>query len=269
MRIRGYDARQIDVGGHRLFIYCTGTGSPTVVLDSGLGDSGFAWGNVSHGVAAFARVCFYDRAGLGSSDPAPMPRTSQQVVADLHVLLTKAAIRPPYVLVGHSFGGMNVRLYAGEYPQEVAGMVLVESVHPDQFSRIGAVIPAPRAGESRQLHDFRAAFVDDITHPERNPEGVDIDASVAQVRRVSSLGAIPLVVISRGRAEIEPPELAGKAERIWQDLQTDLLGLSSNSIQIKAERSGHGVPGMQPDLIVTAIRKVVDAVRMKSHLKAP
>ena len=121
---------EIDAG-RRLNIYCTGSGSPTVVFDSGLGDGAKAWGLVQPVIASKTRACSYDRAGLGFSDPSPRAGTSENIVSDLHQLLKAAGIEPPYVLVGHSFGGMNVKLYAATYPREVSGMVLVDPSHED------------------------------------------------------------------------------------------------------------------------------------------
>jgi pimeloyl-ACP methyl ester carboxylesterase len=105
--IRG---RMVDIGGYRLNINCTGTGSPTVILDSGLGEPALSWNGVQAGVARFTRVCSYDRAGYGQSDPGPQPRSSLQVARELHALLERSQTPGPYVLVGHSFGGYNVRV---------------------------------------------------------------------------------------------------------------------------------------------------------------
>src|SRR5215510_15566103 len=119
----------IDVGGWRLHLNCTGevrASQPTVILEAGMGDFSAEWSLVQPGVAKFARVCSYDRAGDGWSDWGPIPRTLHQVVYELHTLLDRAGVKPPFVLVGHSYGGWVVRLYASIYPTEVAGMVLVE-----------------------------------------------------------------------------------------------------------------------------------------------
>lgn len=127
--------RLVDVGGYRLHIHCLGregvNDSPTVVMDAGIGECSLGWSLVQPEIAKFAHVCTYDRAGLGWSDSAPTARTSQQIVSDLHALLGNAGIEPPYVMVGHSFGGLNLRLYASRFPEEVAGMVLVDSAHED------------------------------------------------------------------------------------------------------------------------------------------
>jgi len=128
--------------GRRLNLYCTGAGSPTVVFDSGLGDGTRAWGLIQPAIAAHARACSYDRAGLGFSDPPTRPSTSANVVDDLHRLLHAAHIKPPYVLVGHSLGGMHVKLYAETYLPEVAGLVFVDPSHEDLGKGAWAIDPA-------------------------------------------------------------------------------------------------------------------------------
>jgi len=122
----------VDVGGRRLALTTAGVGSPVVVLDAGQGCAGAEWGHVVEAIAPLTRVVSYDRAGLGASDPAPPPRSTRDMAADLHALLATAATPPPYVLVGHSIGGLAARLYAHRYPREMAGLVLVDATHPDQ-----------------------------------------------------------------------------------------------------------------------------------------
>ncbi|MGZ5790408.1 MAG: alpha/beta fold hydrolase, partial [Burkholderiaceae bacterium] len=130
----------VDIGnGRKMNLYCIGAGSPTVVFDSGLSDWGFAWALVHPRIARLTRACVYDRAGLGYSEPSHRPGTSANMVEDLHRLLLAASIKPPYVLVGHSLGGLNVRLYADRYLHEVAGMVLVDPIHEDGMMRIDAL----------------------------------------------------------------------------------------------------------------------------------
>jgi pimeloyl-ACP methyl ester carboxylesterase len=126
----------VDVGGYRLHINCVGQGSPTVVLDAGSGGFSAQWVRVQREVSDTTRVCAYDRAGMGWSEMGPEPRDAKQISSELHTLLTKAGIDRPYVLVGHSFGGMYMQTYAARYPEEVAGVALVDSpTEPDQFSQ--------------------------------------------------------------------------------------------------------------------------------------
>ena len=125
----------VDLGGFRLHLNCIGQGTPTVVMDAGGSAPSITWGLVPSEIAKFTRVCTYDRAGFGWSDPnSRIPRTSQQSVDELHLLLTKARINPPYILVGHSLGGVNMRLYASQYPEDVVGLVLVDSSHENQMT---------------------------------------------------------------------------------------------------------------------------------------
>ncbi len=123
----------IDVGGYRLHLYCTGEGGPTVVLEFGLDGSYLDWYKVQPQVARFTRVCSYDRAGYGWSDPSPRPRIPSVMSEELHTLLANAGEKPPYILVGHSLGSFDVLMYAHRYPQEVAGVVLVDGAHPDEL----------------------------------------------------------------------------------------------------------------------------------------
>ena len=141
----------------RLNIYCTGNGSPTVIFDSGLGDRDRVWGLVQPAIAAETRACSYDRAGLGFSDPSPKPRTSTNIVDDLHRLLQAAHIKPPYVLVGHSLGGMNIKLYAETYPWEVVGMVFVDPSDENQGKRFWALDSDAQMKYASSLKDCASA----------------------------------------------------------------------------------------------------------------
>ena len=146
--------RLIDIGSHRLHIHCTGEGKPAVVMDSGLPGSSLSWSLVQPEVAKFTRACSYDRAGLGWSELGPEPRTTSQIVEELHTLLVRAEIAGPYVLVGHSFGAFTVRLYASKYPEEAAGMILVDPIYPcewlqltsEQWLRLRSAVRACRSG---------------------------------------------------------------------------------------------------------------------------
>jgi pimeloyl-ACP methyl ester carboxylesterase len=226
-------------------------------------------------VAPFARVCAYDRPGTlvdpadpatrSRSDPAPLPRTAQDVVGDLHALLRAARVPGPYVLVGHSLGGLFVRLYAATYPEEVAGLVLVDASHEDQFARLQALLTPEQWATFERLALARLELPG---YPEL--EWVDFEASFDQLRRAAArpLRPLPLVVLSRGRApeaaeapEGFPPETVAAQERLWQDLQAGLAALTPGARHVVAAESGHYVQLQQPDLVTAAVREVVEAVR--------
>jgi pimeloyl-ACP methyl ester carboxylesterase len=131
--------RLVDIGGFRLHLNCSGNGTPAVVLDAALGGSSISWSLVQPAIAKRTRACSYDRAGLGWSDAGPMPRTAGRVADELHQLLMAAHVPPPYVLVGHSYGGFVMRIFATRYPSDVAGLILVDPAHPEDW-----VNPAPK-----------------------------------------------------------------------------------------------------------------------------
>ena len=288
---RRYPARgeMVDAGGYDLHLYCRGeAGAPTVVMDSGLGGTVLDWQLVQPEVAEFARVCTYDRAGMGWSEPGDQPRTSQQIVEELHALLGNAGVQGPYVLVGHSFGGTNVQLYASQYPNEVAGMVLDDAATEDEmlvtlteatqgspvWNKILATIGVTRlpytlGGET----DQRTAI---STHRKDNYERADeltsLEESFEQ-RRASplSLGDKPLIVLTAGAFQV-PPDAGIPQEQIdsfleaRSEFQADLPLHSQNSERIIAEDSGHDIHLDQPDLVIDAIRRVVEAARNGSSV---
>ena len=222
----------VDVGGHSLHINCVGEGSPTVILESGSGATSVDWANIQPEVANTTRVCAYDRAGTGWSEPGPGPGDPQQIAGELHTLLGNAGIDGPYVLVGHSFGGLYVRMYAELYPNEVEGMVLVDSSHPEQSKR------SAEAQAASSAEEFRAT-----------PE-----TSAQVLLSTQSLGDKPLAVITAGEQQ----------EPIWFELQEELAALSSDSVHRVVEGATHGsLLDDQRDAQVTsmAILEVVEAVR--------
>jgi pimeloyl-ACP methyl ester carboxylesterase len=258
----------IDIGGRSLFLLCEGKGSPTVLLEAGLGGDHTSWHFVQPAVARFTRVCSYDRAGLGLSNPAPTPRTSQDVANDLQRLLTQAGEGAPLVLVGHSFGALHARLFAHEHPDKVAGLVLVDPVHEDWWSRAAALLPAPLAQENERLRSFRRFLTEEATDPVKTAEGIDIPASAAQVRASGSLGDLPLIVVKAGVQDVLAPGLPLEVETrltelLQKELPAHLLTLSSLSIQLDVPDSGHDIPHMQPDAVVVAIRTMIDAGRLR------
>jgi pimeloyl-ACP methyl ester carboxylesterase len=189
----------------------------------------------------------------------------------LHTLLTQVDLPGPYVLVGHSFGGFNARLYANQYPDDVVGIVLVDSAHPDLD--LVALLPPEASDENEGIRKVRAVLRQEAQEM-GNPEGIDPVASTAQVRSISSLGALPLVVLTHtSEIWIEmvitgfprfPRELATRLEQAWQEGQRHLLPLSSQSVQMVAQHSGHYIHHEEPELVVHAIRHVVDLARKRN-----
>ena len=280
-------------------INCAGVGSPVVVFDSGAGSPGYAWSNIQRQVAEFTQACWYDRAGEGWSEPGPFPRTSATIASDLHELLHAARVPPPYVLVGHSFGGLNVRAYAGRYADDVAGMVLIESAHEDEPTRAPAAFVGPKPprflwrpmdwlfrGAARvgitRLTARRVMLPDAVS--QRTPEqildalrsqpsfiattyGVGLVApdSYEQARAAGGIGDRPLIVLTRGQPFGHDPDPdVDRALSEWFDvwvheLQANLAKLSTNGRQVIVPGSGHGIPEEAPGAVVAAVREVVTA----------
>lgn len=261
----------VEVGGYELYYECSGQGTPTVILESGSGGDSSAWDAVINGIEGATRVCAYDRANLGRSDKAPGPRTYHDMTRDLQVLLEKAHIGGPYILVGHSMGGMLVRIFADQHPGEVAGVVLVDSAHPDMGLRLLACLPPESASEPETIGYMRRWFtwMSDSSH---EPPFIDSEVqnslvSNQQVRDVESLGDLPLVVISQapdipglGYQIIASSEIDACLRETWQDMQGELAGLSSITSRLTA-KGGHMIPVEQPELIVQAINDLVEEVR--------
>jgi hypothetical protein len=228
-----------DVGGYRLYLRCTGKGHghPTVVMDASANEDSSTWSDVEPSLARVTRVCVYDRAGLGRSEPGPVPRTSQTMVDDLTTLLRVAGVPGPYVLVGHSIAGFNVQVFAREDGGEtVVGVVLIDATPPDfvaVLDSVGSPIPPPE---------------DTV----ENREGQDLRASAAQALTAGQFPPVPLVVLTHGA-----PGNLGALEEPWQELQVAQSQLSPCGHLIVARESGHYIQNDQPELVVRAIVRVV------------
>ena len=277
--IRAYPplGQMVDVGGYRLHINCTGNGSPTIVIESGWGDMSAAWGWVQPEVAKTTRICTYDRAGMGWSEASPQPRTAREYAKELHTLLTKANEPGPYVLVGHSMGGFTVIVYAHDYPAEVSGLVLIDAQDlptsdvaipqpapkpggpslPSLLARIGLVrLLAEPLGAVENLPEGNKQAYTAYAVAQRSvqtfmDEGMGMSEGGAQARAVTSLGALPLIILSRGKDQDAKHTAA----------QTGLLKLSTDSQQLIADQSGHPIMIEQPEAAVAAIVKMVSQLR--------
>jgi pimeloyl-ACP methyl ester carboxylesterase len=288
----------VDAGGYGLHLYCMGreAGAPTVVMDSGLGGTVLDWQLVQPELATSMRVCTFDRAGMGWSEAGTQPRTSRQIVRELHTLLGNAGVEGPHVLVGHSFGGTNMQVYASQYPDEVAGMVLVDSALEEEeavtftkslqpspvllkiYATIGLTrLPYTLGAEtpgltSPELEDEQAAISSHRKHIFAIADETSyLEESFAENRaHPMSLGNKPLMVLTAGSAQTEgtglSPAQADHLDRLHSESQAALARRSENARQIIAEDSGHYIQVDQPALVIDAVRHVVEASRDGSRL---
>lgn len=287
----------VDIGGRRLNLYCTGSGPVTVVFDAPSGDGGWTWHGVQPKVAARTRACVYDRAARGFSDPSPLPPTFGNAVSDLHALLGKAGIAPPYVLVGNSFGGAAAQLYAYRYPQEVKALVLVEAGHEDEEKRINAA----SQGKMKQLSDYQEQVINQCSDAARKgfEPGSEVfvnctggtgteygrelaaarlamvrqpaywddlvagnksgDTSEAELRAARrSFGDLPLVVLARG---VSPYAVPGKPQSaLNKATEAENLAIQKDIAALSTRSSLHVVAGASHIIQADKPQAVVDAV---------
>lgn len=267
---RGDFAGLVDIGGgRRLYLECRGQGSPTVVLESGGGDAADVWNlrlpdshqtPVMPAVARYTRVCAYDRPGTtqamtgqpSRSDPVPLPRPISEMIADLHALLDAARVPGPYVLVGHSLGGLVSRLYAGTYPDQVVGFVSVDAAHEILYEAWAALLPP---------EEYQKPGAE-----------VDVVATAAAMRRArveQPLRPMPMIVLEHSRNAKRFPNPLGYPptwpvapfERAFHMAQDDLTGMVPGARHIIAQQSQHNIHVDQPVLVNNSIRRVVTAAR--------
>jgi pimeloyl-ACP methyl ester carboxylesterase len=261
----------VDIGGYRLHLWCTGDGAPAVILDAGLGGSSVDWGFVQPDVARFTRVCSYDRAGMGYSDSGPSPRTARRIARELAELLARSGLSGPVVLVGESIAGFNIRVFASDHPERAAGLVLVDASHEDDAHEVPGMarfVPllstigmlrllgvsfgqrveslAPSVQRYARATRFRAAgyqaSADELIH---------IGETVSDIRQTRRTLTIPVLVVTGARG----------ADENWRQLQQDQASLSERGCLITAHQSGHVVAIDEPEVVVDAIRTVVEIAR--------
>lgn len=285
--------RMVDLDGRRLHLLCTGEGAPAVVVVAALGTPGLEWVGIQRQLATSTRVCVYDRAGLGWSDPAPGPRTAGRMAHELDALLAAAAIPPPYLLVGHSLGGLIVRLYAARHPQRVAGVVLADASHEDQLHRLAGLdrryarrrfwlraarlrlrplglvrlasdLGLARRPRRRARREFPADLVEaglavSLSSRQRRASIQELAAfarGAAEVRtEAGDLGRLPLTVITGGDRGRE------RAYPGWRELQAELAQLSARSRHLMAPHTGHDLHLDDPALLVRVLAELVEQYR--------
>jgi pimeloyl-ACP methyl ester carboxylesterase len=244
--------RMVDAGGHALRMLIAGRGSPTVVFEAGgsgaAGGPLEAWQWVQPRVGQFATTVAYDRAGIGRSTPGPKPRDARQIARELHTALHNASLSPPYILVGHSFGGPLNRVFADLYPAEVGGLILVDPTQ-EEFINWSQARDPNRA--ERQDEEWK-----------------EIQASLTQARQSRLPEGIPVVLITAMGPRVFPKSMTEKQKeeframkQMWLKFHNDWLNSLSNGEHVVTEKSGHGVPFEEPDLVVRAIRQVVEKTR--------
>jgi pimeloyl-ACP methyl ester carboxylesterase len=267
-----------------------GDGSPAVILEAGMSGWSTDWAVVQPAIAPLTRVCAYDRAGYGWSEEGPLPRTSQQVVTELHTLLQHIGVLANYILVGHSLGGLDVQLYARRYPHEIAGIVLVDSVHPEQTLRMRAdvrqryegnlagltllasrvapfgllrlanqpiTIIADKLPEAYQPMD-RAMGFQTKAYRALAAEMAAFQASQEEVQHAGPLPHVPVVVLSSTELREFPPGFSGEyMQQLWQELQQDLADQIPSARHIVVAQSGHYIHLDRPEVVIAAIDDLV------------
>lgn len=250
----------INVGDHRLAIARSGQGSPTVVLESGGGSDIKAWSVILPRVGEFTSAVAYARAGRSDSEPAKTPRTLTAVVEELRTLLRNAGYKPPYVLVGRSLGGIYVRAFATMYPTEVAGLVLVDGSHERQGIELARALGMTT---EQYLRASLETEKDDATR--RELEDLAPVLATGNLGLSGKLPDLPTVIITNTRPDGPPAVL-----KAWRSLHDELFQSTTHGMHILTNQSGHDIAGHEPDLVINAVRWVIDAVRQaNSAPKAP
>ena len=274
--------QRIDIGGYKLHLLCEGSGQPAVIFESGLGDWSSHWASVQQRLRADTQVCSYDRAGYGWSDPGPRPRDSSRAVDELHTLLGKAGITPPYLLVGHSLGGIHVRLFASTYPDEVSGLLLVDASHPASLpyrrnedgstantamttgNQLMRVAPL----ESEEMHlpaEIQAAIGNPLLHTKSvvtgRAEFRALGQSVAALQNAPPMPDLPLIVLSRGLRAWPDGAIGDAQELAWETQQNELSKLSTHGTRRIALHSGHHIQLDEPDMVADAVRELLREIR--------
>jgi len=259
---------QVDVGGPWLYLICFGVGTPTVVLDAGAGMTPDTWKDVVTGIYTHTRTCAFNRAGYGWSSGPVEPRSAQTHAEMLRTLLASAQIEGPYILVGHSIAALSDIVFADQYPEDTAGLVLVDGSHPDQCERRRDALPPESPDESEDLQAFRSFFVDCDTFWSRiTSESGDrwLDSSGDQARAVTSLGDLPLVVLVNGstagqRGDI-PPDVIAQLDQTKVDMHREYAALSTNGSLVVIEDTTHFIQNDQPQVVIDAILRVLEMAR--------
>lgn len=282
------------VNGHDMHLYCTGEGSPTIVLDAGSGEDSLVWGKVQPYLSKTTRVCSYDRAGMGWSTPGPAPRDADTIAGELHALLQQAGIGSPIVLMGHSLAGLYIRAYASRYPEDVAGLIFVDASSPLQEEQGSAELRAHVSISKYLYYSLVAAYALGVPRlmgycssvpgfdgptgkmavelqcgllwSEWRREYTSIRRSGEETINTGPYGNLPVLIFSEDPQKMKqtagvPPKLALEMSVAWNQHQENLKHLSTRSRRIIAKGSGHIIPIDRADLINREVPIFIQEIR--------
>ena len=275
--------QMVSLETHDIHLYCVGEGSPTIVFEADLDQYGsLSWASVQGEIGKYTRACSYDRAGILWSEPGPRPRDGETIAAELKTVLENAGEEGPYILLGHAFGGAYVRIFAGQNPESVCGMVLVESSHPEMLTRFEQVGVVPEIPDRNirplilflshlgspgrykgnvynlppEIYDPVQAFLPESSMAWFDEE-VEAPTTLAQAGQYEYLGDFPLIVLATSRPSPSLGDLGQKLDDLWLDLQRELISLSENS-EIRIYEGGHYPQLQSPELVIEAILDVLE-----------
>jgi pimeloyl-ACP methyl ester carboxylesterase len=274
--------KMVDIGSYAIHLNCVGSGSPTVVFEADLDQYGsLSWVPVQEAIGEITRACSYDRAGILWSEPGPLPRDGETIARELHAVLNAAGEEGPYLLVGHAFGGAYMRIFAGKYPDDVSGMVLLESSHPEMLTRFAEYGVRPEIPDRKirplilllshlgspgrykgNIYNLPLEIYDPVQafFPESSmawfDEEVESPNTLAQAGQYQYLGDWPLIVMATSGPSPSLGELGQKLDDLWIEMQQDLLSLSENS-EFRSYEIGHYPQLQSPEVVIEAIQDVL------------
>ena len=289
----GIPGRLYEVEGYPMHLYCTGQGSPTVLMDSGLGDDFTAWAKVQPALSALTQVCSYDRSGFGWSASRPGVRDADHISRELHQLVAAAGIQRPVILMGHSIAGIYMRSYAAHYPGDLAGLVFVDGATPLQDDRVPAELQKIQREQRRKmpvqkllialgwyrLHGMCTSIpsgfepyapwikADSCVPSQVDTIEAELDAEQAsgeETIHAGPFGALPILIFSRDSRVLPfnwPPQVARENAVVWEQMQEEAKGLSSQSRRIIAKGSGHAIQDDRTDLVNREVAIFLEQVR--------
>lgn len=279
--LRSYPGDFVLLHDHRIYYHCLGEGSHTVLIDTGIGDASANWIPIQEELSAQMKVCIYDRAGYGMSDPGPGPRTTSLIVEELYTMLKSAEINGPYILVGHSYGGFTVQLFAKIHTDETAGLVLVDSSHPQQAERLAKL--DLYEVENRRIITGRSEPINEdaselqkkwyMLNSRRKAVFAQMDElkyfqdSADEVIAAGPMPDLPLAVLTRGVSQLPTLDNSESMEEVWLEMQLELANSSKQGYQNIIQDSGHNIHIDKPDAVIDSVLEIFDSVKNDERSK--